>query len=270
MNNLPNQEEVPKHQPPDGRPQIRTGRPDDGGPPRWADQLLEWFVAPHLLEYIQGDLHELFRKRIREVSLRQARREYAWAVLHCLTPFFRKSLPKRDQPFTQYPKPTNTTMLTNYVKLAWRGLLTSKVYSLLNIGGLSMALAIGMLLLWWVKGELGYDQFLAKADQIYRVNASAGGNNSDKFLPNTVAPIAPVAKQQVPGVIQAVRISPDNNLSPFKVNGKNLFEDRAAYVDPAFFTFFELTWVKGNPNQPFQGVDRISGPKIFWFGQSNG
>ena len=226
-------------------------------PPRWADRLLEWFVAPHLLEYIQGDLQELFRKRLQEVSLSQARREYAWAVLHCLTPFFRKSFQERDQPFTQYPKPTPTTMLTNYVKLAWRGLLTSKVYSLINIGGLSMALAIGILLLWWVKGELSYDQSLTKADQIYRVNASAGGNNSDQFLAHTVAPIAPVAKQQVPGVIEAVRISPNNSLSPFKVNGKNLFEDRAAYVDPAFFSFFELQWLKGNPNQPFQGDQSV-------------
>ena len=61
-------------------------------------------------------------------------------------------------------------MLKNYLKTAWRGLLNSKIYSVINIGGLATALGIGILLLWWVKGELEYDQFHANVDQIYRVN----------------------------------------------------------------------------------------------------
>jgi putative ABC transport system permease protein len=59
-------------------------------PPRWADRLLEWFVSPQLLEDVQGDLQEIFYKRVAQVGIRQARREYGWAVLHYLNPFFAK------------------------------------------------------------------------------------------------------------------------------------------------------------------------------------
>lgn len=141
-------------------------------------------------------------------------------------------------------------MLKNYLKTAWRGLLNSKIYSVINIGGLATALGIGILLLWWVKGELEYDQFHANVDQVYRVNGGLGGENG--FGQQTVAPVAPVAKRQIPGVLASVRISPTSDMSPFKVDGKSLVEEKAAFVDPAFFTFFAFKWVKGNPKQPFQ------------------
>ncbi|GAB4016380.1 permease prefix domain 2-containing transporter [Spirosoma koreense] len=34
-----------------------SAQPERPAPPRWADRLLEWLVAAHLLEYVQGDLH---------------------------------------------------------------------------------------------------------------------------------------------------------------------------------------------------------------------
>ena len=68
-------------------------------PPRWADRLLEWFVAPHLREDLQGDLYEIFQKQTEQVGLARAKRAYAWAVLHYLTPFFFKRQPE------QYPQP---------------------------------------------------------------------------------------------------------------------------------------------------------------------
>ncbi len=135
-------------QPPDEQPPTRTG--GRVVPPRWADQLLEWFVAPHLLEYIQGDLQELFYKRIQEVSLAKARREYTWAVLHCLTPFFRKSLRESHK---QDHKPTSTTMIRNYVKVAFRNLVKNKSYSAINIGGLAVGMAVGMLIGIWINDE---------------------------------------------------------------------------------------------------------------------
>ncbi len=34
-------------------------------PPQWADRLLEWLCAPHALEEIQGDLHEIYAHRVK-------------------------------------------------------------------------------------------------------------------------------------------------------------------------------------------------------------
>jgi putative ABC transport system permease protein len=49
-------------------------------------------------------------------------------------------------------------MFKNYLKTAWRNLVNTKFYSALNIVGLTIGLAVGMLILIWVRDELSYDK----------------------------------------------------------------------------------------------------------------
>ncbi|GAA4410471.1 ABC transporter permease [Nibrella viscosa] len=159
-------------------------------------------------------------------------------------------------------------MLRNYLKTAWRGLLNSKGYSAINIGGLAIALGIGILLLWYVKDELSYDRFHRHAGQIYRVN----GGFKDQFSAGIVAPVAPYAKRQVPGVEEAVRVADNYDSSPFKIDDKTLLEEKAAYVDPAFFTFFDFEWVEGSRERPFpdlQSVVMTESAARRYFGMAN-
>ncbi|QHV96155.1 ABC transporter permease [Spirosoma endbachense] len=172
MKNKPNQHHLPGT--------------DSGGlpqPPRWADGLLKWFVAPHLLEYVQGDLHEVFYKRLKQVSPAQARREYVWAVLHCLTPFFYKSLrrtgvstvslPNAGSRYASrrydYPKPILTDMLRSYFKIAFRHLAKNRVYSVINVGGLATGMAVTMLIGLWIYDEVSFDRYHKNYDTIAQV-----------------------------------------------------------------------------------------------------
>ncbi|GAB3916118.1 ABC transporter permease [Larkinella terrae] len=148
-------------------------------------------------------------------------------------------------------------MLRNYFKTAWRGLVNNKGYSAINIGGLAVALGISVLLLWWVKDELSFDRFHVQSDRIYRVNGGFGSGASQQFSGQIVAPVAAYAKQHIPGVEEAVRVVGNYDMSPFKVNGKTLVEEKAVYVDPAFFTFFNFEWVKGNRNRPFPDLQTV-------------
>jgi len=50
-------------------------------PPILADKLLKWFCAPHLLEDIQGDLHEEFAFQVKRLGLREAQWFYWREVL---------------------------------------------------------------------------------------------------------------------------------------------------------------------------------------------
>ncbi|WP_234736846.1 ABC transporter permease [Tellurirhabdus bombi] len=162
-------------------------------------------------------------------------------------------------------------MLRNYFKTAWRGLLNSKGYSSINIGGLAIALGIGILLLWWVKDELSFDRFHTHSDRIYRVNGGFGSGESQQFGGQIVAPIASYARQNIPSVEEAVRIVGSYDMSPFKVKDKTLVEEQAVYVDPAFFTFFDFKWVKGNPKRPFpdlQSVVLTESAALRYFGQT--
>ncbi|HEY1056675.1 MAG TPA: permease prefix domain 2-containing transporter, partial [Emticicia sp.] len=92
-------------------------------PPRWADKLLEWFCAPHLLEEVQGDLYERFQKNLRVFGLKTARKEYVLGVLSFIKPFALKRNTNSSPPlYIQI-------MISNYFKVAFRNLLKYKGYS---------------------------------------------------------------------------------------------------------------------------------------------
>ncbi|MFD1145182.1 ABC transporter permease [Larkinella insperata] len=148
-------------------------------------------------------------------------------------------------------------MLRNYFKTAWRGLLNSKGYSAINIGGLALALGIGILLLWWVKDELSFDRFHTHSGRIYRVNGGFGSGESQQYSGQIVAPVAAYARKNMPNVEEAVRVVDSYDMSPFKVQDKTLVEERAMYVDPAFFTFFDFELVKGNRARPFPDLQSV-------------
>ena len=60
-------------------------------------------------------------------------------------------------------------MLKNYLLIAVRSLTKQKIYSAINIAGLSVGIASFLLIMLHVKDELSFDSFHEKADDIYKV-----------------------------------------------------------------------------------------------------
>ncbi len=60
-------------------------------------------------------------------------------------------------------------MFKNYFKVAVRSLLKRKTYTLINILGLATGMAVCLLIVLFIKSELGYDSFHKNADKVYRV-----------------------------------------------------------------------------------------------------
>lgn len=144
-------------------------------------------------------------------------------------------------------------MLKNYLKTAWRNLINTKFYSALNIVGLTIGLAVGMLILIWVQDELSYNRFNTKADQIYKVNASIGTGASKQVWGGVPAPVAAFGLKEVPGIVSAVRVVTSYDYAVFKYKDKLLKEDygKLAFVDDAFFTLFDFKLLKGSTKNPF-------------------
>lgn len=211
-------------------------------PPRWADQLLEWFVAPHLLEYIQGDLHENFHKRVAKVGIARARREYLWAVFHCLTPFFTK----RQTIKSSYSNQPSTVMLSNYLTIAFRNLWRQKAFTAINIVGLSVGLASCLLIVLYVLHELSYDSYHAHADRIYRMTMHARMDEKDINLAYSTGPSGQALLRESSGVEAVTRLRKEG---AFLVkHGQDIIkEEKVAFVDSNFFSVFSLPMMKGSP-----------------------
>jgi ABC-type antimicrobial peptide transport system permease subunit len=71
-------------------------------------------------------------------------------------------------------------MLQNYFKIAWRNLLKSKGFSIINILGLAVGMAIAMLIALWIRDELTYNRAHANYDRIAQVwmHQTFDGNKS--------------------------------------------------------------------------------------------
>lgn len=139
-----------------------SGSPRPVGP-RWATYLLRWLVAPHRLDELEGDLHELFHQRVETVGLQKARWRYVRDVVSLLRP----SLMKRET--DTYPKPSPTTMLRNYLTVAFRQLAKNRVYSFINLLGLASGMAVAMLIGLWMHDELTFNTYFQNYDRIAQV-----------------------------------------------------------------------------------------------------
>ncbi|GAB4022602.1 ABC transporter permease [Spirosoma koreense] len=154
-------------------------------PPRFVTRLLRWLLAPHRVEELEGDLDELFRQRIQEVGLSEARWRYVRDVVSLLRP----SMIKRQSP--HYPTPAFTTMLRNYLKIALRNLARNRVYSFINIGGLAVGMAVAMLIGLWIYDELSFDRYFQHYDRIAKVMQNGSFNGEVYHGEYNPAPMGP-------------------------------------------------------------------------------
>ncbi len=144
-------------------------------------------------------------------------------------------------------------MIKNYIKVAWRNLVSKKLYSGINIVGLTVGLAVGILILIWVQDELSYNRFNTKFTQIYKVNAAIGSGASRQVWGGVPAPVAFYALKEVSEVVNATRVITSYDYSTFRYKDKLLKEDygKLTFIDDAFFKVFDYKLVKGNPKKPF-------------------
>jgi predicted permease len=214
-------------------------------PPRWAEKLLEWRCQDELLEEIQGDLQELFEEQLEEVGERQARRKYILAVLSYLQPFAFKHKSK-NHTSTNY-----TTMFQNYITVALRNMNRNRVFSFINISGLSLGLACCMLIFLYTKDEVSYDRFHANNPNIYRITDKSFKPDGSLERVNgfTGYVQGPVFKSGVPEIKSFVRYQ--SNQRDVKL-GNDIVSQEVHLTDPAFFSVFSFPLVAGDPKTALQ------------------
>ncbi len=139
--------------------------PQTHRPPRWIDRLLTVLIAPHFLEDILGDLHEVYAQQARQGGIRAARLRYLLASARYVRPYFMKRKP-RTYSLTYILSPA---MIKNYLKISLRTLGKNKAYSFINITGLAMGMAVAMLIGLWIYDELSFDRNFENHDRIAQV-----------------------------------------------------------------------------------------------------
>src|ERR1700744_3534943 len=81
-------------------------------------------------------------------------------------------------------------MIKSYLKTAWRTLIKNKVHSFINIAGLSVGMAVAMLIGLWIWDELSFDQFTSNYDHVAKVIQNVTNNGEVQTWESVPYPLA--------------------------------------------------------------------------------
>ncbi|HTB26287.1 MAG TPA: ABC transporter permease, partial [Puia sp.] len=136
-------------------------------------------------------------------------------------------------------------MFKNFLKVALRNLWKNKAFSAINIAGLSVGLAVCLLIVLYVKDELSYDKYNEHSENIYRVDADISFNGTQFISAASPAPLAPTLMKDYPQIVQYTRLRNFGDVLIRKDN-QNIPNHNAVFADSTFFQVFSIPMIKGN------------------------
>jgi ABC-type antimicrobial peptide transport system permease subunit len=146
-------------------------------------------------------------------------------------------------------------MIKNLFKIAFRNLVKSKTFSLINILGLAFGLSCALLISLWVIDEYSIDNYHTKKDRIYSVVAGFESSAGWQYWNNTPGPLAEVLIKDVPGIEHAIRMtSPSQKL--FKQEEQKL-EEWGISADPEIFKVFDFPLAQGDANTALDAPSNV-------------
>jgi putative ABC transport system permease protein len=153
-------------------------------------------------------------------------------------------------------------MIRNYIKIAWRNLRNNRIFSIINIVGLSFSVAFCLLLFFYIRKEQSYDSFSENKDRLFRFESTSfwsspdskpakqlfsfltKNDNADNTLPTSLI-IGRDIQQNFPEVKDIVRFQ-DQGSGLIKLNKEVYKTGHILYADDNFFKTFSFRIIKGN------------------------
>ncbi|QOI98419.1 MAG: ABC transporter permease [Flammeovirgaceae bacterium] len=137
-------------------------------------------------------------------------------------------------------------MLRNYITIAIRNILKYKLFSAINIAGLTVGVAACLFIFIYVKDELSFDRFHRDANRIYRVGLMGKMAGQEFNVSNSCYPVGRAMVEEIPGVTEYTRIWPASNTVVFSFEELSFSEKKVFYVDSNFFSFFSFELIHGD------------------------
>ncbi|QHT69217.1 FtsX-like permease family protein [Rhodocytophaga rosea] len=145
-------------------------------------------------------------------------------------------------------------MLKNYITIALRNISKHRVYTLLNVSGLAVSLAVATLIMLYVKQEHSYDRWIPNAENVYRVYRYWAPYGSAWTPP----PLGHTIKQEFGEIQAATRLSNDGKVLLTTQANKSLYTPLAVSTDSNFLAVFKLPLLHGDAGtallQPYSVV----------------
>ena len=149
-------------------------------------------------------------------------------------------------------------MLYSQIKIAFRSLLSNKLFTAINVIGLSIGMAVAFLIFLWVQNELRFDNFHPEADKIYRAISHIDLGDEYWHWGTVPLQLTEKAQREIPEV-QALTKARIQRRALLKLEDGSLYEDHTiAFVDTHWFEMFSYKEVDGTVPSFFSSVSSIA------------
>lgn len=143
-------------------------------------------------------------------------------------------------------------MIKNYLKVAFRSILRSKLTSFINLAGLMLSMTGAILIYLFIADEVSYDRYHAKVDRTYRVTREFFDNEGTSVLnlASVAPPVGTLIKNDFAEVELMARVLPYNLVMAIEENGertKMSTEENTFMAEPALFKILDIDVVSGDP-----------------------
>jgi putative ABC transport system permease protein len=137
-------------------------------------------------------------------------------------------------------------MLKNYFKIAWRTLYDNKLYSTLNIAGLTFGMTWFFLIGLYLIDELTFDRQHAKADRIYRLIEHRQINNESTTIAAAGFKLAEESKRKIPGITTTTRLQRTGRANLLNPDHPVPFQETVTMADETFLQVFDFPLLAGD------------------------
>jgi len=146
-------------------------------------------------------------------------------------------------------------MLKYNLFTAFRFIKRNLAFSLINILGLSLGIALVIISFLWIKFEMSFDKFNVNADRIFRVVVEfKTGNSFDNFA-NTPALLGSAMKNDIPEIIDYVRFGGIGKV--VVSDGKFQFWEDIDAADPSILKIFSISLLSGDPETALKNPNSL-------------
>lgn len=210
-------------------------------PPIFYERLFRYFCKDELYLELQGDLDEEFYELCETEGYRYARKIYRREVLKMIRPSVLRK-------FKLQQETTFSAMFKVNTKLAFRNLIKHKLYTLINIGGLAISMAVCGLILLFVDSEMGYDRYHPDYDRVYRLAL-------ERVYPDhkSLYAITPIALSKQVAIDNPEIESVTRVFNAFgttvQIENDQYQEQGFMGVDPNFFQTFGIKLIRGDRDE---------------------
>ncbi|MEQ9404580.1 MAG: FtsX-like permease family protein [Cyclobacteriaceae bacterium] len=209
-------------------------------PPRFATRFFASFCHSRHLEGLEGDLYELFERRLETRGLIWAKFFY---LIDMLT-LMRASVAK---PVKRNRMTNNFGMFKNYFKTTIRMGWKRKGFSFINLFGLTIGLTSVIFISLFVQDELAFDEHITDAENKFRIyNIREGDDGDVNYLPIVPPAFSPALNSEFSQVLKSGRLIVDYGGTVFNVGEKVFSEKEGVYAEPYALDILDIKLIAGS------------------------